>query len=80
MNKLVNELRDIEGELQTFIDKTKRPEIEEPLKKLKEVCKEAKKAWSGSWSDGHVVYYAGLEPPPPTAHWNKEYGFKTRRR
>jgi hypothetical protein len=49
--------------------------IQQPLKALKEVCDEVKRAWSGSNLGYHaLVYYAGLKPPPPGIHFSPEWG------
>ena len=48
---------------------------EEALAALDSVAAEAARAFSGSWLGYHShVYYAGLKPPPPRAHFSQEWG------
>jgi predicted nucleotide-binding protein len=50
--------------------------VAEPLKRLDEACAKVHDAWSGSSFGFHArVYYAGLQPPPPGAHFSSEWGF-----
>jgi len=56
-----------------------KPEILEPLESLENSANEIGKAWSNSWFGYHArVYYAGLEPPPPGAHFSSEWGMEPR--
>jgi len=78
MSDLIDELLDIESELREFIDKSRRKEIEDPLKKLSEACEEVGKAWSGSWIGYQAnVYYTDLQPHPPGDHFSAEWGFES---
>jgi hypothetical protein len=53
--------------------------IQKPLKALQEVCEQVKRAWSGSNLGYHaLVYYAGLEPPPPGVEFSPEWGLMDR--
>ncbi len=66
MTDLIDELVAIGSELRDFIEKFRRPEIKEPLQKLRDSAVEVEKAWSGSWIGEEAnVYYADLKPPPP---------------
>lgn len=69
------DLQHVFDELSDFVERTKRPEIEDPLRGLEAVATEVARAWSGSWYGYHAyVYYRDLEPPPPGAHFSKEWG------
>lgn len=47
----------------------------EPLEALKNAADEVGRAFGGSWSGYHAnVYYEGLHPPPPGAHFSQEWG------
>jgi len=75
MSELINDLLEIESELRNFIDKNRRPEIEELLQKLRDAAEEAGKAWSGSCLGYQAnVYYAGFKPPPTNAHFSPRWG------
>ena len=53
-----------------------KPEILKPLESLEDNANKIGEAWSRSWFGYHsLVYYAGLEPPPPGAHFSSEWGF-----
>lgn len=56
------------------------PELEaaEPsLNALETAVKEVGRSFSGSWLGYHSrVYYAGLQPAPPGAHFSQEWGLK----
>ncbi|MBI4962478.1 MAG: nucleotide-binding protein [Desulfomonile tiedjei] len=78
MSELIDELLHIDSELRDFVKKYKRPEIDEPLKRLTKACEEVGKAWSRSWIGYQAnVYYADLEPPPPGDHFSAEWGFES---
>ncbi|KPF73032.1 hypothetical protein IP68_17125 [Blastomonas sp. AAP25] len=48
---------------------------EAALKALDDVATEIGRSFSGSWLGYHAyVYYAGLTPPPPGAHFSQEWG------
>jgi predicted nucleotide-binding protein len=50
-------------------------EIAKPLSALEEAADAVRKSFSGSWQGYHSrVYYAGLVPPPPGAHFSQEWG------
>ena len=47
----------------------------ESVRALLKACSDIGKSWSGSWLGYHAnVYYAGLKPPPPGAHFSQEWG------
>jgi Predicted nucleotide-binding protein containing TIR-like domain len=54
-----------------------KPEVLKPLELLEDSANEVAKAWGHSWFgyQSHV-YYEGLKPPPPGAHFSSEWGFK----
>jgi len=76
MSELVTELRSIFDELQASIQALEKPDIFKSLEALEENAKEVGKAWSHSWLGYQArVYYAGLQPPEPGAHFSIEWGF-----
>jgi hypothetical protein len=76
MIELVSELRAIYEELQSLVQNLGRPEILKPLAALEGSVNEAGKAWGHSWLGYQsCVYYEGLAPPPPGAHFSSEWGF-----
>lgn len=49
------------------------------LQALENAANEVAESWSGSSIGYHArIYYAGLEPPPPGAHFSQEWGFLSR--
>jgi hypothetical protein len=77
MSELANELKVLSEELQLFLANNRTPDIVAPLEALEKSAAEAGKAWSRSWLGYQSrIYYAGLEPPPPGAHFSSEWGLK----
>jgi len=75
--ELIEDLFAIDSELRDFVDRSTRPEIDDPLEKLREVAEDFGKAWSGSPLGPHAcVYYSDFRPPPPSAHFSVERGLK----
>jgi len=71
------ELLQIADRLTTLAARGFSPEITEPIRSLNEVVNQINKAFSGSWLGYHAnVYYDGLKPPPPGAHFSQEWGLK----
>src|SRR5437764_19642 len=53
--------------------------VQRPLSEIRKVVEEAKRSWSGSNIGYHAsVYYAGLQPSPPRAQFNAEWGLLDR--
>jgi hypothetical protein len=77
MSELVSELQIIYEELQSFVERSNRPDISQPLAALEQSATEVGKAWSHSWLgyQSHV-YYQGLTSPPPGANFSSEWGFQ----
>ncbi len=74
---LPTELRGIGEQLQEHAEQADTPSVNEPLDRLERAASEIGKAWSGSSFGFHArVYYAGLTPPPPGAHFSSEWGFE----
>ncbi len=49
--------------------------IQEPMAAIERVCKEAKRAWSGSNIGYHAkIYFSGLQPKPAGVEFNPEWG------
>jgi predicted nucleotide-binding protein len=73
---------DLLSELRAFADGLKEAatngesETKDPLRGVMDAAAQIGKAWSGS-NLGYQsrVYYADLEPPPPRAHFDSEWGF-----
>ncbi len=71
------ELLQIADRLTTLAARNFAPEITEPIQSLTEAVNQISKAFSGSWLGYHAnVYYDGLKPPPPGAHFSQEWGLK----
>lgn len=69
------ELLAIADKLDTLATRFADEGIAGPLRKLGEAAEEVGKAASGSWIGYHAnVYYSGLKPPPPGAHFSAEWG------
>ncbi len=73
---------DLLSELRSFAENFKETaangesQTKEPLREVMDAAAQIGKAWSGS-NLGYQsrVYYAGLESPPPGAHFDSEWGF-----
>ena len=62
-----------------LVERGRQPEIQEPLRQMESAANEIAKAWSGSWLGYHAtVYYIGLRPRPPGAHFSQETGLTDR--
>ncbi len=72
----VDELRVIADRLREIAARGDDAAIAQPLQKVMDATGELGKAWSGS-NMGYQsrVYYDGLKPPPPGAHFDSEWGF-----
>ncbi len=47
-----------------------------PIEAIEKAATKVARSFSGSWLGYHAyVYYAGLAPPPPGAHFSQEWGF-----
>ena len=69
------ELEQIVGRLEKLAQRGDSAEIGDPLSALQESATRVGGAASGSWLGYHaLVYYEGLEKPPPNAHFNLEWG------
>ena len=70
-----DELLGIARDLEQLASRGRDPEVRGPLDRLKQAAEEVGKAWSRSWMGYHAnVYYRDLQPPPPGAHFNPEWG------
>ena len=75
MTELYEELLHIADGMEQLVERGTRSEITEPLRQLLQAAEEIGKAWSGSWIGYHAnVYYKGLKPRPPGAHFSQEWG------
>ena len=62
-----------------FIERGRQPDVREPLRRLEDAANEIGKSSSGSWLGYHAnVYYKGLRPRPPGAHFSVESGLRDR--
>ena len=77
MSDSSTELLQIAEIMDQLATRSQQEEIQQPLARLKHSAEEIGKAWSGSWLGYHAhVYYRGLQPRPPGAHFSQEWGFK----
>ncbi|MEX2347717.1 MAG: TIR domain-containing protein [Balneolaceae bacterium] len=75
LKTLADELLQIKTEVDEICNSFESERYQNPLEKVIESAKEVGKAWSGSWIGYHAnVYYEGLKPPPPGAHFSSEWG------
>ena len=71
------ELLEIADRLEALSERAARPSIKEPLDRLEEAAIRIGRAWSGSRRGYHArIYYRGLKPPPPGAHFSPEWGMQ----
>jgi len=58
-------------------ERAEMPEFKDPLEALDQAANEVGEAFCGSWLGYHArVYYAGLQHPPPGAHFSQEWGMQ----
>ena len=77
MSSISDELFGIAERLDEVAERVKTPEIEGPVRAVEAAADEVAKAWSGSWFGYQSrVYYRDLEPSPPGAHFDKQWGFQ----
>ena len=77
MSELASELRTIFEELQSAVHRVDDLILFKPVDALEKSAKEVEKAWGHSWVGYQSrVYYEGLQPPPPGAHFSSELGFR----
>lgn len=75
MRDPVEELVAVAQRMEGLIARAAKPEVSAPIERLHEAAERVGKAWSGSDIGYHAtVYYSGLEPPPPGAHFSQEWG------
>jgi predicted nucleotide-binding protein len=76
---LVAELSELARAAQLALNDARNPQLLEPLVAIDREAQRAKRAWSGSNIGYHaIVYYDGLEPPPPNAPFSAEWGLEER--
>ena len=77
MTSPVTELREAQQELEAIAKALDSREVTAPLDALEKGANEIARSWSGSWFGYHsLIYYEGLRPPPPGAHFSSEWGLK----
>jgi len=70
-----DELFALAEKLKRSAESVENDEIAKPLGALEEAAGAVGRSFSGSWQGYHSrVYYAGLVPPPPGAHFSQEWG------
>lgn len=75
MDNIVEELRDIYKQLQSFVDKANENDAIKSLEKLETSAVEVGKSWSGSWLGYQsLIYYQDFIPVPAGAHFSVEWG------
>ena len=75
MTDLHDELVSIADNLLRVTQRAQEPDIQDPLRRLKEAAKEIDKSSSGSWCGYHAnIYYEKFKPPPKGAHFSLEWG------
>ena len=78
MNEPHIELFETAETMDQLVERSRQSNVQEPLASLKTVVMEIGKAWSDSWLGNHAhVYYKGLKPRPPGAHYNQDPGFRS---
>jgi len=71
------ELLEIADRLDQWGHEAESSDVKKPLDRLEEAATATGKAWSGSWLGYHAcVYYRNLKPPPPSAHFSREWGLQ----
>ncbi len=76
MSSTSEELFEIANRLGEVTRASTAATVREPLDALETAADQVGKAWSGSFIGYHSrVYYHGLQPPPPGAHFSPEWGF-----
>jgi hypothetical protein len=72
-----DELLDLASRLGGVSKEIEEEAIGKSLDALEEACKKLSASFSGSWLGYHSrVYYADLQPAPPGANFNQEWGLK----
>ncbi len=76
MSELTSELRVIFEELESAARRLEDSTLLKPVDALDKSANEVAKAWGHSWLGYQSrVYYAGLQSPPPGAHFSSEWAF-----
>lgn len=76
MNHLIDELTAAHTSLAQAAQASADPADSKFLAALEDAASQVGRSWSGSWLGYHSrVYYKGLRPPPPGAHFCVEWGF-----
>jgi len=76
MESFEDRLRGLAEEMRSWASREVEPAIRDPVDRIETAAGMIAKAWSGSSFGYHSrVYYEGLAPPPPGAHFSPEWGF-----
>ena len=79
MDEPHEELLAIADAMDRLVERGRQPDVREPLGRLEDAAKEIRKSSSGSWLGYHAnVYYKGLRPRPPGAHFSQDSGLGDR--
>src|SRR5205823_3445533 len=77
MSELADRLFALAEQLDALGKEHQSSNVSEPLRRLRDAANEIGHSWSGSWLGYQSrVYYAGLQPTPPGAHFSIEWGFQ----
>ncbi len=65
------------SQLEELLATTSDDRVTRPIAAFEEALRQIKRSFSGSWLGYHAnVYYSGLKPAPPYAHFSQEWGLK----
>ena len=79
MDESHDELLAIADAMDRLVDRARQPDVQEPLGRLEDAANEIGRSFSGSWLGYHAnIYYKGLQPPPPGAHFSRISGLRDR--
>jgi predicted nucleotide-binding protein len=75
MDSMIEELRNIYDQLQSFVEKANKNDTIKSLEKLEASAGEVGKSWSGSWLGYQSrIYYKDFISVPAGAHFSSEWG------
>ena len=75
MTGIFEELDGFIGALEQLVEEGRQEDIQTPMDLLWNAAQQVGDASSGSWIGYHAnVYYKDLQPPPPGAHFSREWG------
>ncbi len=76
MDTLIQDLFTINQALQLFLAEATESQTLRLFDALVDCANTIGRSWNGSWIGYHAnIYYKDLKPPPPGAHFSREWGF-----